>query len=965
MMDACVSLDQLECLLDEQLDDRQQEAVEDHVEGCPTCQQRLEELAVARNEARARARPSPDPGRGDPEASFLRAFKEQGPPRQSDRLYKNAVTSHAIDADRSSSGETEPPAHRRRLPTIAGFQIVREIGQGGMGVVYEAIELALGRRAALKVLVAHHAPTTAVERFRREARAAAKLHHTNIVPVFAVGEDEGQLYYVMQFIESESLSQVFNRLGTSEATAPDSNSASLSTEGSDPVYFRTIARIGRQVAEALAYAHQQGILHRDIKPANLLLDARGSVWVTDFGLAKAFEGEDGLTQTGDIVGTVRYMAPERFDGRSEPRSDVYALGVTLYELLTLRPLFAESNRAKLIERVVHDEPVPPRQIDRRIPHDLETIVRKAMAKEPDARYASAAAMAEDLRRFLQGEPVLARPVGTAARLARWCRRQPKLATAIGLTAASLVLATGLSIALAWSQYRAAARLRAEQALTLAEKTRAEENFRDAQQAVEDYLTRVSDDTLLKQQDSGELRQLRKNLLKDALKYYQRFLARQGNDPKLLVDLAHAHSTIAGIIGEIGSMAESVSTYQQAVSIWERIVRENPTDSQARNELATCLLAIADGDAHFGSHGESLRTFEQALAILMPLARANPADSYTQRLLGVTLIQYGHEQERTGRTVAALRSFREAVPILETLVRENPSDAQPERRLTLGYKGRPRAAQWRKDLASAYRGLGVAQQSAGQPTEALHSLEKALTLLRALVRDYPTVIDYQGWLAVNLSTVGLLLDEMGHPAAALRSHQEALAIMDTRFRHISNDPYQQAERADTINWIAGLQYKLGRTAEAIHSYEQARDVIRKLVSDHPQVVRYRMALDIGDTGLAGLYRKVGRYTEALALLDEAQKLLEALPKEWPTYHYHVACCLALRIPPATTGRTPREVEEGRRYGDRAMIALERSVAGGFKTFEIFWSDPNLGPLRDREDFQALLMDLAFPTEPFAR
>ena len=228
-----------------------------------------------------------------------------------------------------------------------------------MGVVYEVIELALGRRAALKVLLAHHAPSTAVERFHREARAAAKLHHPNIVPIFGVGEDEGRLYYVMQFIECESLGQVFARLGRTAADASPSSpgagewraaesvSASLSTGSSNPVYFRTIARIGRQVAEALAYAHAQGILHRDIKPANLLLDAQGNAWVADFGLAKAFEGDDGLTQTGDIVGTVRFMAPERFDGRSEPRSDVYALGVTLYELLTLRhPVRgAESHKA--------------------------------------------------------------------------------------------------------------------------------------------------------------------------------------------------------------------------------------------------------------------------------------------------------------------------------------------------------------------------------------------------------------------------------------------------------------------------------------------------------------------------------------------------------------------------------------------------------------------------------------------
>ena len=478
-----------------------------------------------------------------------------------------------------------------------------------MGVVYEAIELALGRRSALKVLLAHHASTTAVERFHREARAAAKLHHTNIVPVFGVGEDRGPAllrHAVHRERKPRSGLQSARAASDGRPDAPGLRIAgdALSTDGSNPVYFRTIARIGRQVAEALAYAHKQGILHRDIKPANLLLDALGNVWVTDFGLAKAFEGEDGLTQTGDIVGTVRFMAPERFDGRSEPRSDVYALGVTLYELLTLRTLFAESNRTKLIERILHDEPVRPRQIDRRIPRDLETIVQKAMAKEPEARYASAAALAEDLRRFLGDEPVLARPVGLVARLTRWCRRQPRLATAVGLAAASLMLATGLSIALAWSQYRAASRLRTEQALTLVEKTRAEENFRDAQQAVEDYLMSVSDETLLKQQDSSEARQLRQRLLEDALKYYQRFLARQGNDPRLLADLAYAQSRIAGIIGEIGSRSESVSADQQAASIWERIVRDNPTDSHARNELAACLFSVAAGKANLGLHGES-------------------------------------------------------------------------------------------------------------------------------------------------------------------------------------------------------------------------------------------------------------------------------------------------------------------------------------------------------------------------
>ena len=331
---------------------------------------------------------------------------------------------------------------------------------------------------------------------------------------------------------------------------------------------------------------------------------------------------------------------------------------------------------------------------------------------------------------------------------------------------------------------------------------------------------------------------------------------------------------------------------------------------------------------------------------------------------MTLTYYGHEQERVGQTAAALRSFQEAVSILEALVRSNPSDAQSYRKLAAGRPGRPVVAQWQRDLADAYRGLGVAQQSAGQRAEALHSLEKALTLFRALIRDYPTAIDNHVILAVHLSTVGLLLDELGQTTAALRYHQEALAILDTRLRHISSDDGVKAERADTINWIAALEHKMGRISEAIGSYEQARDVIRKLVRDHPQVVRYRQALCIGDKGLAGLYRKVGRWTEAIALLDEAQAILEPLARTWPTYHYHMACCLALRIPPASASRTSLAAEDGRRYGDRAMVELRQAVAGGIKPFEDYRTDPNLDPLRDREDFRALLMDLAFPVDPLA-
>ncbi len=360
-----------------------------------------------------------------------------------------------------------------QLERLGDYRILREVGRGGMGVVYEAEQESLGRHVALKVLPSSALLNpTYLARFRREAQAAGRLHHTNIVPVFGVGECDGVHYYAMQFIHGEGLDKVLadvRRLrrapGAGEALPtegsmahtlltgqfispiaanprqpnehPDSSSLTsrLSPCGPEAEYFRGVARIGVQVADALAYAHRQGILHRDVKPSNLLLDLQGTVWVADFGLAKA-EGTEELTHTGDIVGTIRFMAPERFEGKSLPQSDVYGLGLTLYELLTLRPAFDDTNKGRLIDRVQHEPPRPPCKLDPRVPRDLETLVLKCLAKDPKERYATAVALAEDLRRFLADRPIRARRATAAEQAWRWCRRNPWLA---GLSAAVLLL----------------------------------------------------------------------------------------------------------------------------------------------------------------------------------------------------------------------------------------------------------------------------------------------------------------------------------------------------------------------------------------------------------------------------------------------------------------------------------------------------------------------------------------------
>jgi serine/threonine protein kinase/WD40 repeat protein len=388
---------------------------------------------------------------------------------------------------------SRPAAFRGRVTAdgkvpqqLGDYRIIREVGRGGMGVVYEAVQEALGRHVALKVLPYEaSANPIYLERFTREARAAARLHHTNIVPVYDVGEHQGVHYYAMQFIQGQGLDEVLlelRRLRSSkvtrglssngaaasvvqgllsgnfssgepvEAGPPDGpaqqagassilkTQSALST-GADHQYYRSVVRLGLQVAEALGYAHAQKVLHRDIKPSNLLLDLRGTVWVTDFGLAK--EGGDDLTKTGDVVGTLRYLAPERFNGVSEARSDIYSVGLTLYEMLTLQPAFDEQDRGRLIRWITHHEPPAPRRIDRRIPRDLETIVLKAIAKEPEKRYQTAEELAEDLRRFLADRPIWARRTSWREHAWRWVRRNPgwaaTLAAVFGLL---LVMAVG-------------------------------------------------------------------------------------------------------------------------------------------------------------------------------------------------------------------------------------------------------------------------------------------------------------------------------------------------------------------------------------------------------------------------------------------------------------------------------------------------------------------------------------------
>jgi serine/threonine protein kinase/WD40 repeat protein len=328
-------------------------------------------------------------------------------------------------AARASSAHDNLPARLH----LGDYQIVREVGRGGMGVVYEAVQLSLGRRVALKVLpFAAALDARQLQRFKHEAQAAAHLHHQNIVPVYGIGCARDVHYYAMQFIDGQTLAAHIEQ-ARSDGRLPDPRKA---------------ARWARQAAEALEHAHQTGVVHRDIKPANLMIDGRDDLWITDFGLAH-FQSSAGITRTGDLVGTLRYMSPEQALGRQRPidhRTDIYSLGATLYELLTLRPALGGEDRQELLRQVISEEPRPPRRLNRAIPIELEVIVSKAMAKEPEERYATARELADDLQRFLDDQPIRARRATLGQQARRWTRRHRSLAISLALSAALLLV--GLS-----------------------------------------------------------------------------------------------------------------------------------------------------------------------------------------------------------------------------------------------------------------------------------------------------------------------------------------------------------------------------------------------------------------------------------------------------------------------------------------------------------------------------------------
>jgi len=633
---------------------------------------------------------------------------------------------------------------------LGDFQIVREIGRGGMGVVYEALQLSLGRRVALKVLpFAASLDPSRLERFRNEAQAAAQLHHTNIVPVYSVGIDRGVHFYAMQLIEGQALSdsirdmrraigridhldpsatepmakrvssvsssllkkgtgtarqsETYGKsgelLGASplfqQADRPSVNAAQvetrvpgstvLSEELSNPKsYFRTVARLMQQAAMGIEHAHAMGVVHRDIKPGNLLLDKRGNLWVTDFGLAQ-FHTDAELTRTGDLLGTLRYMSPEQASGGRvvlDHRTDIYSLGATMYEVLTLEPVFEGSDRNVLLRRIVETDPRPPRSLDRNIPLELETIVLKATAKSPADRYATAQHFADDLQRWLDDKPILARRPALAERVRRWGRRHRAVVRAamvvlflgvVGLAAGAIVIA------------REHANTEKAYQSEIKQRAAAEESFRQARQAI-DTFTQLSEEELA---DKPALHQLRRKFLEQSLAYYNAFLKSRGSDPTISGELTATSQRVARIVDELAlldQLAPLMLLYEPEVQDELKI----PTDRRLQMESLLTQLWDEREQAQSSKHPmqepqqtsvtDNLRSHGEKLFALL-------SEQQLGRLKQIAWQQQGALAFKSPDIIAALKLTADERKQINQIIEQRRSEP-PGRRRDPGDPGPP-------------------------------------------------------------------------------------------------------------------------------------------------------------------------------------------------------------------------------------------------------------------------------------
>ena len=746
------------------------------------------------------------------------------------------------DGDLATAAQASEP----KCPEIPGFEIEDELGRGGMGVVYRARQISADRVVALKVVrtdvlesmpLASRAST--LERFKHEAQAAAKLEHDNLVTVYEVGQAAGLCYYAMKYVEGRSLYDMLR---------------------DGPLENRRAARYLEPIARALHLAHAKGILHRDLKPHNILVDQHSDrPLLADFGLAKFVERQQDLTLAGEVMGTPSYMSPEQAldPAHVKASADIYSLGATLYHVITGRPPFLSASLAETIRQICEVEPVPPWVLNPDIDRDLETICLKCLQKEPSKRYASAGALADDLQRYLEGRPIVARPVGPAERAWRWCRRNPRLASMIA-TAATFAIVAVVAIVVGYIQTNAAL-------------VKAEQRLDQALEVVNDLFTRFSEDELL---DEPGMQPLRKDLLERALKHYNNLLAQSSKDSRVQDEVAAARYRVGKITDLIGAPLAAEHHLKTARDMQNQLLAERPDDVKRLRALADTLNALGSLHDKMKSHDKALVAYQGAAKIRSRLVDADPDNRDLKRLLANTWMHVGMVEGERGNISRASEEINRAQALRQQLLAKDSEFGKARRDLAMGYfqlaklelSQRDRTEQAANDLKDAikhfaalppaesrsftnrfnlsvcYRQLAEVERGRNEHERALASYEQANQILQPLAANNPDVVDYQRELVILAISKGELCWDEKNLRAAELAFSEALEISIELARRYPDEAQYRRDVAAFLSGLGGIQLDSGDRAKAAKTLAEARDKLQKLIKEFPedQTLKDRLA-----------------------------------------------------------------------------------------------------------------------------
>jgi tetratricopeptide (TPR) repeat protein len=650
-----------------------------------------------------------------------------------------------------------------------------------------------------------------------------------------------------------------------------------------------MARLGVQAAEALEHAHGLGVIHRDIKPGNLLVDVRGNLWITDFGLAQV-QGDAKLTMSGDLLGTMRYMSPEQALAKRivvDHRTDIYSLGVTLYELLTLEPAFNGRDRQEVLRQIAFEEPRAPRRINKAIPTELETVVLKALAKNPDERYATARELADDLERFLKDEPIRAKPPTLAQKAKKWARRHmPVVATA--------AVAVGILLVLTMVGLLTGTLLIKKQ------RDLAQENFKKTREAVDKYFTEVSETELL---DRPGLQPLRKKLLQSAQEYYQGFVDQHSDDPTLRKELAEAYRRVGSITAEIGSKTEAEPPLKQAITLFETLLRASPEDEELQSGLARSYQDLTYAQVYGSQAAQAKESAQHAVALLEKLRSAHPHSSEYGRRLGESYDMVGLSLVYTGLYADAKPFHFQAIAVLSESSHQAPTDdelksalgrayvrlsvahqytahrqAQEEaiRQAILLYQQiadkNPENARFQHEFGRGLASLGMLQFDLGHISEAEASFQRAAVPQEKLVKDNPTVLDYVKHLANTLGRLGEVKAAQGQASRAQGYYLRSIA----QWQELNTKDPQNPKSLNAEGWLhyrlGCLQAESGKENAGLASCERARKMQSEALMLNRTPANFRSDLLWSEEQIGLLKVATGQVT-ATAQLTGQQKVVQ--------------------------------------------------------------------------------------------